>query len=72
MKTAVHKAHHKGEKSQRDPHAQRTDGLALAAIAHRVMIERGLEPDFPAAARQELAVIHDLASAAAGVRDLRD
>ena len=36
------------------------------------MIERGLEPDFPAAARQELAAIHDPASATAGVRDLRD
>ena len=36
------------------------------------MIERGLEPDFPPAARQELAAIHDPASPNAGVRDLRD
>jgi exoribonuclease-2 len=46
--------------------------LTLAAIARRAMLERGLEPDFPAAAWQELAEIHEPASASAGVRDLRD
>ena len=36
------------------------------------MIKRGLEPDFPPAAWQELAAIHDPAKATAGLRDLRD
>ena len=46
--------------------------LTLAAIAHRAMIERGLEPDFSLAAWQELAAIHDPAKVTAGLRDLRD
>jgi VacB/RNase II family 3'-5' exoribonuclease len=45
----------------------------LAAIARRVMIERGLEPDYPPAALQQ---VHDLRGPAeepgAGIRDLRD
>ena len=49
-----------------------TDRAMLAAIAHRAMIERGLEPDFPAKELQELAAIQRPASAANGVRDLRD
>jgi VacB/RNase II family 3'-5' exoribonuclease len=36
------------------------------------MIERGLEPDFPAAAQQELAAIVGPAKATENVRDLRD
>ena len=36
------------------------------------MITGGLEPDFPAAALQELSGIHGAAPAASGVRDLRD
>ena len=36
------------------------------------MIERGLEPDFPPAAQQELAAIGGPADATDGVRDLRD
>ena len=72
MKQAGNKSHHQRGKPHRDPQSQRTDRLTLAAIAHRAMIERGLEPDFPAAARQELAEIHDPASAPAGVHDLRD
>ena len=36
------------------------------------MITRGLEPDFPAAALEELSGIHGAAQAVAGVRDLRD
>jgi exoribonuclease-2 len=72
METAGNKPHHQRGKSHRDPHSQRTDRLTLAAIARRAMLERGLEPDFPAAARQELAAIHDPAGATGGVRDLRD
>lgn len=49
-----------------DDHAQ------LAAIAHRVMLERGLEPDFKAEAKRETAEIQGPAGAAAGARDLRD
>ena len=36
------------------------------------MLERGLEPDFPPAARQELVAIRAPAGAVAGMRDLRD
>ena len=36
------------------------------------MVERGLEPDFPPAAQQELAAIRGAAVATSGVRDLRD
>lgn len=44
----------------------------LQEIAHRVMIERGLEPDFPAEALEELAKIKAPATAdGAQVRDLR-
>jgi exoribonuclease-2 len=43
----------------------------LHAIARRVMIERGFEPDFPEAARAELDGLHDAASDG-DVRDLRD
>ena len=49
-----------------------TDRATLAAIAHRAMIERGMEPDFPPKALQELAAIQKPAEATTGVRDLRD
>jgi VacB/RNase II family 3'-5' exoribonuclease len=46
--------------------------IVLQAIARRVMIERGLAPDFTAAAQAELAAIHGAAAAVtASVRDLR-
>lgn len=48
------------------------DRATLAAIARQAMIERNLEPDFPPAALQELAVIGRPASATDDVRDLRD
>ena len=48
------------------------DRAHLAAIAHRMMLERGLEPDFKAEARRELAEIHGSAGSADGARDLRD
>ncbi|MEP6672874.1 MAG: RNB domain-containing ribonuclease [Chthoniobacter sp.] len=48
------------------------DRATLAAIARRAMIERGLEPDFPPAAKQELAAIGGPATASGEVRDLRD
>ena len=48
------------------------DRATLAAIARRAMIERGLEPDFPSAAQQELAAISAPAVATNEVRDLRD
>lgn len=54
------------------PPGQGSDRSTLAALAHRAMIERGLEPDFPAAARQELAAIGGPAQATANVRDLRN
>jgi exoribonuclease-2 len=54
-----------------------TDGQAhrsqLQRIAHRVMLERGLTPDFTAAALAELEAIHGPAVAnSAPVRDLRN
>ena len=46
-------------RSQAKPISQgkSTDRATLAAIARQAMIERGLEPDFPLAAQQELAAI---------------
>jgi exoribonuclease-2 len=45
----------------------------LQRIAHRVMLERGLEPDFPAAALAEVARLAAAPQRAeAGARDLRD
>src|ERR1051325_8554645 len=48
------------------------DRATLAGIARKAMLERGLEPDFPPAARQELAAIQAPAGPSAHVRDLRD
>jgi VacB/RNase II family 3'-5' exoribonuclease len=48
------------------------DRARLTAIARRAMVERNLEPDFPSAAKQELAAISGPASATADVRDMRD
>jgi VacB/RNase II family 3'-5' exoribonuclease len=49
-----------------------TDRATLAGIARRAMIERGLEPDFPQAAQQELAAMGRAAAAPDGARDMRD
>src|SRR5271156_4849589 len=54
-----------------------TDGgrprTTLQRIAHRVMLARGLEPDFSPAALAELAAIHEPSSSpAASARDLRN
>ena len=54
------------------PPGKSTDRSLLAAIARQAMIERGLEPDFPLAAQQELAAIIGPAKATENVRDLRD
>jgi exoribonuclease-2 len=59
-------------KQQRVMNAKSNDRATLAAIARRAMIDRGLEPDFPQAAQQELAAISASAVATAEVRDLRD
>jgi exoribonuclease-2 len=48
------------------------DRATLAAVARQAMIERGLEPDFPMVAQQELAAIGGPAVATDDVRDLRD
>jgi len=53
----------------RDP---KEDRACLATIARGAMIARGLEPDFPAPALEELSEIQGAAPAGAGVRDLRD
>ena len=49
-----------------------TDRATLAAVARQAMIERGLEPDFPRAAQEELTAIGGPAGATGDVRDLRD
>jgi VacB/RNase II family 3'-5' exoribonuclease len=49
-----------------------SDRARLASIAHRAMLERGLEPDVSAAARRELESIRAPAASADGVRDLRE
>ncbi len=49
----------------------RDDRAHLSAIAHRVMIERGMEPDFETPVKQELAEIRGPAEPAASARDLR-
>jgi exoribonuclease-2 len=54
------------------PQGKNTDRATLAALAHRAMIERGLEPEFSQEALQELATIQKPADATDGVRDLRD
>ena len=54
------------------PRGKTSDRATLAAIAHRAMIERGLEPDFPPKALLELAAIRKPAEATASMRDLRD
>ncbi|MFO7693600.1 MAG: hypothetical protein R6V57_10990, partial [Vicinamibacterales bacterium] len=41
----------------------RTDRTTLYAIAHRAMLERGLEPDFPPAAQREAAAMSGPAGA---------
>jgi exoribonuclease-2 len=46
--------------------------LTLQRIARRVMVERGLEPEFSPAALVELAAIHGPAPRPASTRDLRD
>jgi len=54
----------------RPPGQQRSD---LRAIARRVMLERGLEPDFPAAALAEVGRLHGPAAPdGADTHDLRD
>jgi len=54
------------------PQGHASDRTTLSAIAHQAMIDRGLEPDFPLAAKQELAAITGAAKATDGVRDLRE
>jgi len=52
---------------------EQKDRSRLQRIAHRVMLERGLAPDFTAAALAELGAIHGPAvRAGAPVRDLRN
>ena len=53
-------------------HAQGSDRVLLAGIARQAMLERGFEPDFPPAARQELAAMHAPAADPGNVRDLRN
>ena len=47
------------------------DRALLSDIAKRAMMERGLEPEFPAPALQELSAIHSAARVEPGIRDLR-
>lgn len=49
-----------------------SDRATLTRIAHRAMIERGLEPDFPPMALKELAAIRAPAASIGCLPDLRD
>src|SRR4051794_17090716 len=51
---------------------QGSDRALLANLARRAMIERGLEPEFPPAARQELNAMVGAAPATPDLRDLRN
>jgi ribonuclease R len=53
------------------PQGQATDRATLAAIARQAMIERGLEPDFPLAAKR-IGRHRGPAKATENVRDLRN
>ena len=59
-------------KARAVPRSKNTDRAILAAIARQAMIERGLEPDFPPAAQQEIAALGGRAVADNEARDLRD
>jgi exoribonuclease-2 len=48
------------------------DRAQLSAIAHRVMMERGLEPEFSPAAKRETAELDEPAGPSDGARDLRN
>jgi exoribonuclease-2 len=51
--------------------SQRDDRATLSAIARRAMIDRGMEPDFSPAVRDELRHIAGPAGPGVGARDLR-
>jgi VacB/RNase II family 3'-5' exoribonuclease len=53
-------------------HNDRDDRAHLAAIAHRVMLERGMEPDFSPQVKREVARIDGSVPAGDGLRDLRE
>ena len=57
-------------KSHRVLQGKDTDRATLAAIARQTMVERSLEPDFPTAALQELAVIRGPAGPTEDMRDV--
>jgi VacB/RNase II family 3'-5' exoribonuclease len=59
-------------KSRGGPQGRSSDRATLAAIARRAMIERGLEPDFPVAAQQEMAAIGGPAGSTKDMCDLRN
>ena len=72
MKTTGHDSDNVRGNTRHAPQSTQSDRAVLAAIARRAMIERGLEPDFPQAAQQELAAIGRPADATGDMRDLRD
>lgn len=59
-------------KPRRVPQGQFSDRAILASIARRAMLERGLEPDFPETAQQEMATIGGPAGSTNDACDLRD
>jgi hypothetical protein len=72
MNNTFHNAAETHGKVRQTPQGKNGDRATLAGIAHRAMIERGREPDFPPKALQELAAIQKPAGVTDGVRDLRD
>ncbi len=63
----------KGKQMEHTEHSDRQHRLILKRIAHRVMLEKGLLPDFSKEAEEQLAAINTPATAGSDqVRDLRD
>ena len=71
MKSIIQSKDETRSEVRQTPQGKTSDRALLAAIAHRAMIERGLEPDFTPKALQELAAIQTPAYATDGMRDLR-
>ena len=63
---------HANPGSPRTSTGHTNDRALLAAIARQAMVDRGLEPEFPAAAQAELAAFTRTAAAPGNLRDLRD
>lgn len=72
MKSIAQDKHGQRSNSKHAFNGRKTDRGMLADIAYRAMTERGLEPEFPLRALQELASILQPAHEVENVRDMRN